>query len=268
MSDTYPSDLLPPTTPAVDGARIALVTGASRGLGRSMATHLAQAGIGVIGTYHSNSEEAGKLVAELTALGVAAAALRLDVADSESFDDFTTQIRATLDGFGVDRLAYLVNNAGIGVHAPYTETTAEQFDELFHVHVKAPFFLTQLLLPLLADGGRILNVSSGLARFTGPGFAAYASAKGAIEVLTRYQAKELGERGIRVNVLVPGAIATDFGGGAVRDDEQANRAVAAAIALGRAGEADDIGAAVPLILADGFSWANGTRIELSGGQNL
>ncbi|MCK9895785.1 SDR family NAD(P)-dependent oxidoreductase [Frankia sp. AgB32] len=248
--------------------RIALITGASRGLGRSMAIHLAQAGVGVIGTYRSNADEADSLVKELTELGVPAAARQLDVGDSAGFPAFAAQVRAVLAEFDAERLDYLVNNAGIGVHAPFADTTEEQFDELIRVHVKAPFFLTQTLLPLLADGGRILNVSSGLARFTNPGFAAYASAKGAVEVLTRYQAKELGARGIRVNTLVPGAIATDFGGGAVRDNEQANRAVAAAIALGRAGEPDDIGAAVPLILADGLGWANGTRIELSGGQNL
>jgi NAD(P)-dependent dehydrogenase (short-subunit alcohol dehydrogenase family) len=177
-------------------------------------------------------------------------------------------VRDALDGFGVERFDYLVNNAGIGIYAPFAETTVEQFDELVNIQLKAPFFLTQALLPLLADGGRILNVSSGLARFTNPGYAAYAATKGAIEVLTRYQAQELGERQIRVNVLVPGAIATDFGGGMVRDNQQVNDAIAGAIALGRAGEADDIGAAVPAILSDGMGWANGSRIELSGGQSL
>ena len=248
--------------------KIALVTGASRGLGRSLAVHRPRAGVGVIGTYNRSKEEADRLIGELHDAGVPAAALKLDVADSSTFAAFVHEVRTTLGEFGCDRVDYLVNNAGIGTYAPFAETTEEQFDELVRIQFKAPFFLTQALLPLLADGGRILNVSSGLARFTGPGYAAYAAAKGAIEVLTRYQAKELGERQIRVNVLVPGGIATDFGGGMVRDNAQVNQMVASQIALGHPGEADDIGAAVPAILSEGFGWANGTRIELSGGQNL
>lgn len=247
---------------------IALVTGASRGLGRSMAQHLAKAGIGVIGTYLSRKDAADRLVAELTPAGVPVAALQLDVGDTASFEQFARAVRATLDDLGAEHLDHLVHNAGAGVHAPFSETTEQQFDEMIRVHLKAPFFLTQTLLPLLADGGRILNVSSGLARFTGPGYAAYAAAKGAVEVLTRYQAQELGARQIRVNTLVPGAIATDFGGGLVRDDEHVNAVVADAIALGRVGAADDIGAAVPAILSAAMGWANGTRIELSGGQSL
>ncbi len=247
---------------------IALVTGASRGLGRSMAVHLARAGIGVVGTYLSRKADADDLVAELAGTGVPVAVLQLDVGDSGGFEQFAATLRGTLADLGADRLDHLVNNAGAGVHAPFAETTEQQFDEMVRLHLKAPFFLTQALLPLLADGGRVLNVSSGLARFTGPGYAAYAAAKGAVEVLTRYQAQELGARGIRVNTLVPGAIATDFGGGVVRDVEQVNAAVAGAIALGRVGVADDIGAAVPLILSGGMGWANGARIELSGGQSL
>ncbi len=249
-------------------SKIAIVTGASRGLGRSMAQHLAAAGIGVIGTYRSSRDEAEKLVAELEGAGVKAAALQLDTGDAGQFADFTAKVRATLEQFGAQRFDYLVNNAGIGINAPFAKTTEEQFDELVRIQFKGPFFLTQALLPLIADGGRILNVSSGLARFTGPGYSVYAATKGAIEVLTRYQAKELADRRIRVNVLAPGAIATDFGAGMVRDNEQVNQAVTAAIALGRPGEADDIGAAVPAILSDSMGWANGTRIELSGGQNL
>ena len=248
--------------------KIALVTGASRGLGRSMAHHLAAAGVGVIGTYLHGRDAADGLVAELTAQGVPAAAVQLDVADSSGFAAFTATVATTLTTLGVARLDYLVHNAGSGVYAPFTQTTEAQFDEMIRIHLKAPFFLTQHLLPLLADGGRILNVSSGLARFTGPGYAAYAAAKGAVEVLTRYQAQALGARQIRVNALVPGAIATDFGGGLVRDNTHVNTAVAEAIALGRVGEPDDIGAAVPAILSDALHWATGTRIELSGGQNL
>ncbi|MGI8700921.1 MAG: SDR family NAD(P)-dependent oxidoreductase [Nocardioidaceae bacterium] len=248
--------------------KIAVVTGASRGLGRSMAHHLIRAGVDVIGTYHSRKSEADQFVAEAEQAGVAAAALQLDVASSASFAPFATAVSETLHGFGVERFDYLVNNAGVGVYAPFAATSENEFDELIRIQLKGPFFLTQVLLPLIADGGRILNVSSGLARFTVPGYAAYAAIEGAVEVLTRYQAPELAERQIRVNVLVPGAIATDFGGGLVRDNPQVNQMIAAAIALGRVGEADDIGAAVPAILSDGFGWATGTRIELSGGQSL
>ena len=256
------------TNTATPTPKIALITGASRGLGRSMARHLAQAGVGVIGTYQSRKDEADEMVAEVGNYGVPAAALQLDLSDSSTFGAFIDAVRSSLHRFGSQRFDYLVNNAGIGIYAPFAETTEDQFDQLVRIQFKAPFFLTQGLLPLLNDGGRILNVSSGLARFTGPGYAAYAASKGAIEVLTRYQAAELGPRQIRVNVLVPGAIATDFGGGMVRDNQHVNDAISAAIALGRPGEADDIGAAVPAILSDAFSWANGTRIELSGGQNL
>ena len=248
--------------------KIALITGASRGLGRSAARHLAQAGVGVIGSYQSNRNEADAMVAEVTAAGVPGAALHLDVADNSSFAAFSTAVTNAVHAAGAERLDHVVHFAGYGIYAPYAETTADQLEQMLRVHVMAPFLLTQALLPLIGDGGRILNVSTGLARFTGPGYAAYAAAKGAVEVLTRYQAAELGERGIRVNVLVPGAIATDFGGGAVRDVKEVNEAAAGAIALGRVGQADDIGAAVPHILSDGFGWANGTRIELSGGQSL
>ncbi len=248
--------------------KIALVTGASRGLGRSMARHLAAAGVGVIGTYLSRPDEADRLVAELTPTGVPVAALPLDVADSTGFAPFAAALADTLGRFGADRIDYLVNNAGSGVYAPFADTTEDQFDEMIRIHLRAPFFLTQTLLPLLADGGAVLNVSSGLARFTGSGYAAYAAAKGAVEVLTRYQAQELGGRRIRVNALVPGAIATDFGGGLVRDNAHVNAAITQAIALGRVGEPDDIGAAVPAILSDALGWATGTRIELSGGQSL
>jgi len=252
----------------VSEPKIALVTGASRGLGRSMAHHLAAAGIGIIGTYKSRKDEADQMVAEAEQAGVPAAVLQLDVGDSDGFAQFSAALIDTLRSFGRNSIDYLINNAGIGVYAPFADTTEEQFDDIVRVHLKAPFFLTQTLLPLIADGGRILNVSSGLARFTAPGYAVYATAKGAVEVLTRYQAQELGARGIRVNALVPGAIATDFGGGLVRDNEQVNQMLASTIALGRVGEPDDIGAAVPAILSDALHWATGTRIELSGGQSL
>ena len=248
--------------------QIVLITGASRGLGRSAARHLAQAGIGVIGTYQSNQTEADAMVAEVSALGAPAAALRLDAAAADTFQAFAAAVTEILGGLGAQHLHALVHFAGDGVFAPYTETSAQQLEQMLRVHVSAPFLLTQALLPLMTAGGRILNVSSGLARFTGPGYAAYATAKGAVEVMTRYQAAELGERGIRVNTLVPGAIATDFGGGVVRDNADVNRALAGAIALGRVGEPDDIGAALPALLGEGLGWATGTRVELSGGQSL
>jgi NAD(P)-dependent dehydrogenase (short-subunit alcohol dehydrogenase family) len=249
--------------------RIALITGASRGLGRSIALHLARQGTDIIGTYRTGRAGADGVAAEIGGLGRTALMLPLDVADSASFPAF---VAAVTDGlrasFGREQLDILVNNAGLGIQASFAETTEAQFDELVRTHLKGPFFLTQALLPLIADGGRILNLSTGLARFTLPGYAAYASTKGAVEVLTRYLAKELGGRGIRVNVIAPGAIASDFGGGAVRDNAELNRLIAGTIPLGRVGVPDDIGQAAAAILSDGFAWANGTRIEVSGGQNL
>jgi NAD(P)-dependent dehydrogenase (short-subunit alcohol dehydrogenase family) len=249
--------------------RIAVITGASRGLGRSMALHLAAEGVDVIGTYRSNATEAAEVVRQVEAQGRRAAMLPLDVAESERFAEFVTALETTLrDTFGRTRFDYLVNNAGIALHASVADTTEAQFDELVAIHLKGPFFLTQKLLPLIADGGRILNVSTGLARFTLPGFAAYAAMKGAIEVFTRYLARELGPRGITANVIAPGAIETDFGGGVVRDNEHLNRALASTIPLGRVGLPDDVGSAVAAILSDGGRWMNGQRIEVSGGQNL
>jgi len=250
-------------------SKIALITGASRGLGRSMALHLADAGVDVVGTYRERADDARTLAREIEARGRRAAMLPLDVGRSVTFAAFAEALGVVLrDTFGRASFDYLVNNAGHALHAPLAETAEADFDAIVAVHLKGPFFLTQRLLPLMADGGRVLNVSSGLARFSYPGYAAYGAAKGAVEVLTRYMARELGGRGITANVVAPGAIATDFGGGAVRDVPEVNRQVAAAIALGRAGEADDVGAAVAALLSDGMRWANGTRVEVSGGQNL
>ncbi|WP_157271428.1 SDR family NAD(P)-dependent oxidoreductase [Azohydromonas aeria] len=248
--------------------KVALITGGSRGLGRSAAEHLAARGIDVLFTYRSRREEADAVVSAITAAGARAAALALDVGDSATFASFTQAVREQLARWDVQRLDFLVNNAGIGIHAPFAQTTEAQFDELVRVHLKGPFFLTQALLPLLADGGRILNVSSGLARFAVPGYAAYAAMKGGVEVLTRYQAKELGARRIRVNTLAPGAIETDFGGGVVRDDATMNQALAAQTALGRVGLPEDIGAAVAALLSDDTGWVNGQRVEASGGMFL
>ena len=196
-------------------------------------------------------------------------ALPLDVGDSRSFAAFAAALAATLrEVWQRDRFDFLVNNAGVGVHAAFADTDEAQFDALVNVHFKGVFFLTQTLLPLLADGGRIVNVSSGLTRFALPGFAAYAAMKGAVEVLTRYLAKELGPRGIAVNTIAPGAIETDFGGGSVRDDAQLNQFIAAQTALGRVGRAEDIGGVVASLLAPGSGWINAQRIEASGGMFL
>ncbi|WEL62990.1 SDR family oxidoreductase [Pseudomonas sp. CBSPGW29] len=248
--------------------KIALITGASRGLGKSAALHLAAQGVDIIGTYHSAADEAQAVVAQVEALGGKAAMLQLDVSQSATFDAFTAQVGSVLkDVFGQAHFNFLINNAGIGAHASFAETTEAQFDQLVAIHFKGPFFLTQKLLPLISDGGRIINISSGLARFSLPGYAAYASMKGAVE-LTRYQAKELGARGITVNTLAPGAIATDFSGGAVRDNPNVNAMVANNTALGRAGLPDDIGGAISTLLADGSNWITGQRVEASGGMFL
>jgi len=249
--------------------KIALITGASRGLGRNAALHLAAAGVDIIGTYRSQAGEAHVVATEIEQHGGRAVMLPLDVADSASFGAFAEKLRVTLgETFGREDLDFLVNNAGIGIHASFAETTEEQFDQLLNIQLKGPFFLTQKLLPLIADGGRILNVSSGLTRFSLPGYAAYASMKGAMETLTRYQAKELGARGIAVNILAPGAIETDFGGGMVRDNAQLNQQIASNTALGRVGLPDDIGAVIATLLSDGGRWINGQRVEASGGMFL
>lgn len=249
--------------------RIALITGGSRGLGRSMALHLAERGVGCVVTYQSRSQEAARVVQELRVKGVSAVALPLDVADSKSFPEFRTKLIAELERtWHRKSFDFLVNNAGSGVHASVLETTEADFDALSNVHLKGTFFLTQALLPALVDGGRILNVSSGLTRFTFPGYAAYAAMKAGVEVLTRYLAKELGNRKITANVIAPGAIETDFGGGAVRDNPDLNAAIAAQTALGRVGLPDDIGQAVALLLAPESRWLNGQRVEFSGGMFL
>jgi NAD(P)-dependent dehydrogenase (short-subunit alcohol dehydrogenase family) len=249
--------------------KIALITGASRGLGRNAALKLAARGVDLIVTWHSQSAEAESMLREAQALGARAVALQLDVGDSDSFPAFADTVREALQTqWQRERFDYLLNNAGHGMDAPFAETTPAQFDEMMRVHLKGPFFLTQALLPLIEDGGRILNVSSGLARFSYPGKAAYAVMKGGIEVLTRYLARELGSRRIAVNVIAPGAIATDFGGGVVRDNAALNAAIASQTALGRVGEADDIGAAMASLLSDDMGWVNGQRLEASGGIHL
>lgn len=246
--------------------KIALVTGGSRGLGRNTALHLARRGVDVIITYHSRADEAAAAVAEIKALGRRAAALQLDTGKTADFADFAARLKASLaETFEADRFDFLVNNAGIGMNTPFAEVTEAQFDSLMNIHLKGVFFLTQRLLPLIADGGRIVNLSSGLARFSLPGYSAYAMMKGGIEVFTRYLAKELGPRGIVVNTVAPGAIETDFGGGHVRDLPEVNRMVASFTALGRVGLPDDIGPMIASLLSDDNRWVNGQRIEVSGG---
>lgn len=249
--------------------RIALITGGSRGLGKNAALKLAAKGVHILLTYNRNQQDAQKVVAEIEQFGVKATALQLNVGDVVSFDAFTAQVQQQLkQHWQRDTFDYLVNNAGVGLYGAFAETSEAIFDELMRIHFKGPFFLTQRLLPLIQDGGRILNVSTGLARFALPGFAAYASMKGAMEVLTRYQAKELGARGISVNVIAPGAIETDFGGGHLRDNAGTNQYVASQTALGRTGLPDDIGGAIAALLSDELGWMNAQRIEVSGGMFL
>lgn len=249
--------------------KIAIVTGGSRGLGRNTVMHLARKGVDVIFTYRSQQAEAEEVVAAVAAAGARAVALQLDVAVASSFPAFAATVKQTLaQHWQREHFDFLVNNAGIGIHASFMETTEEQFDTLMNIHLKGTFFLTQALLPLMADGGRIVNLSTGLARFALPGYAAYAAMKGGIEVLTRYMAKELGARGIAVNVVAPGAIETDFGGGVVRDNEQVNNFVASQTALGRVGLPDDIGGVIASLLSDDNRWINAQRIEASGGMYL
>ena len=250
-------------------SRITLITGANRGLGRSAALKLAEQGSDLILTYRSHADEADAVVKRAVALGRRAVALPLDLTATTSFPAFAAQVRTALrEHWQREQFDALVNNAGSGGHATVADTTADDFDSLFAVHLKGPFFLTQALLPLIADGGRILNVSSGLTRFSVPGYAAYASMKGGIEVLTRYLAKELGPRGITANVIAPGAIETDFGGGRVRDDADLNRFLASQTALGRVGQPDDIGEAIAGLLAPGQRWMTAQRVEVSGGMFL
>lgn len=251
-----------PATPAP----IAVITGASRGLGRSMALHLARQGTDILLTYQREAAKAQDLVGEIAAMGRNAFALQLDMGQSNTFAAFAEQVQGALRSqWQCEQFDFLVNNAGMGLHALVADTSEAQFDQVFNVHLKGPFFLTQKLLPLMRDGGRILNLSTGLTRFALPGYAAYAAMKGGIEVLTRYLAKELGSGGISVNTVAPGAIATDFGGGVVRDNPQVKGFIASQTALGRVGEADDIGALVAGLLSGPGTWVNGQRLEAAGG---
>jgi NAD(P)-dependent dehydrogenase (short-subunit alcohol dehydrogenase family) len=249
--------------------KIALVTGGSRGLGKDMAISIAKKGLDVIITYNSKKDEALAVVAELEKLGQRGAALQLNVGETKSFDAFFEEIKTVLkDKFATEKFDFLVNNAGVGAYAPFETTSEADFDMLVNIHFKGVYFLTQKALKLMDDGGGIVNISSGLARFSCPGYAAYASMKGAIETLTKYEAKELGGRGIKVNLVAPGAIETDFGGGAVRDNAELNKQIASATALGRVGLPDDIGSVVAFLCSPDAKWVNAQRIEVSGGMML
>jgi NAD(P)-dependent dehydrogenase (short-subunit alcohol dehydrogenase family) len=249
--------------------KIALVTGGSRGLGKNMAIKIAQKGIDVIITYHSKKDEALAVVAEIERSGQKAAALQFNAGDIKTFEAFLEEVKTVLKNkFNADRFDFLVNNAGTALYSPFTDTTEEQFDTALNIHYKGVFFLTQKALPVINDGGRIINISSGLARFSFPGSSVYGSLKGAIEVLTRYLAKELGPRRIAANVVAPGAIETDFGGGRVRDNKEINDHVASLTSLGRVGLPDDIGGVVAFLCTEDAGWINAQRIEVSGGMNL
>jgi NAD(P)-dependent dehydrogenase (short-subunit alcohol dehydrogenase family) len=245
--------------------KIAIVTGGSRGLGRNTVHHLAKRGVNSVFTYHSNRTEAEKVVAMVAEQGQTAIALPLDTGKVSTFDAFVKQVQEVLPRLGAQRFDYLVNNAGTSNHTPFEQTTEEELDDLYDIHFKGVFFLTQKLLPLINDGGRIVNISTGLTRIAVPGSGSYASMKGAVEVLTRYLAKELGPRRIAVNTVAPGAIATDFSGGMVRDNPEINKRVADMTALGRVGLPDDIGPMIAALLSEDNRWVNAQRIEVSGG---
>ncbi len=248
--------------------KIAIVTGGSRGLGQNTVLHLAKRGVHSIFTYISNQADAEKAVAEVNKAGAKAIALKLDVGNTSSFDPFLKDVRKALGEFGAERFDFLVNNAGISHHASFEKTTEAELDQLYNVNFKGVFFLTQKLLPLINDGGRIVMISTGLTRIIIPESAPYGSLKGAIEILTKYLAKELGPRRITVNAVAPGAIQTDFSGGAVRDNPAVNKMVSDATALGRPGLPDDIGAMIASLLSEDNRWINAQRIEVSGGQSI
>jgi NAD(P)-dependent dehydrogenase (short-subunit alcohol dehydrogenase family) len=250
-------------------SKLALVTGGSRGLGKNMVNQLAIKGFDVIFTYNSNVDEANKVVDEIITMGKKAKAIQLDVSNSKNFDSFIKNIKSVLiNDFKTENIDALVNNAGIGTYTSIAETSEQVFDSMVNIHLKAPYFITQKLLPIITDGGSIVNISSGLTRFSYPNYAPYAIMKTAIESLTRYQAQEFGVRKIRVNTVAPGAIATDFGGGAVRDNKDINAMIANSTALGRVGLPDDIGSVVAFLCSDDAKWINAQRIEVAGGVHI
>lgn len=254
---------------ATQGAsRVAVVTGGSRGLGRSVVLALAKRGVDSIFTFRERRDEADEVLRLVTQSGRRAPAVQLDTGDSAAFEAFAGNVRDALSSFGLERFDYLINNAGNSHYALIEDMREDDLDTLYRIHLKGPFFLTQKLLPLINDGGRVVNISTGLARFTSAGSAGYAAMKGAVEVLTRYMAEEFGARGIAVNTVAPGAIETDFSGGMVRDNPEINARIASFTALGRVGVPEDIGPMVAALVGDENRWINGQRIEVSGGMNL
>lgn len=250
-------------------SKIALVTGGSRGLGRDMALSLAKKGLDIILTYQTNKSAAEEVVSQIAGMGQKAISLQLDVSEYTQYEPFFKLLTNALkEAFNTSAIDYLINNAGTIRPAPFTSATIEEFKDMIHIHLMAPFFITQNALKVMNDGGGIVNISTGLTRFTTPGFASYASMKGGLEILSKYQAKELGERKIRANVVAPGAIETDIMGGAVRDNIELNKALAAEAALGRVGLPTDVGAVVAFLCTNDANWINGQRIEVSGGANL
>lgn len=249
--------------------KVALVTGGSRGLGRDMAIQLARGGTDILLTYHTNRGKAEEVIQAIEAIGQKAHAIQLDTSRPDSFDPFFAQVTGYLQKeYGDPHFDFLINNAGTGLYVPFAQVTVEQFDAMLNIHFKGVFFLTQKALPLMRDGGRIVNISSGLARFSMIGSATYASMKGAVEVLTRYLAKELGPRRITANIVAPGAIETDFGGGRVRDNKEINAFVSGVTALGRVGLPEDIGGVVAFLCSEEARWINAQRIEVSGGMHI
>ncbi len=249
--------------------KIALVTGGSRGIGRDIALSVARKGLDVVITYHQNKNAAEEVVAQINEMGSKAHALQLDTSKLNGFDNFYQRLGEYLsEWYGSKKFDYLINNAGTGLYTPFLDTTEQQFDEMLDIHFKGVYFLTQKAVPFLNNGGGIVNISSGLARFTFPNCSAYASMKGGVEVFTRYLAKELGSRSIKANVVAPGAVATDFGGGGNRDNEERRSMIANLTALGRVGEAEDIGSVVAFLCTHDAHWVTGQRIEASGGTML
>ncbi|MBV9989931.1 MAG: SDR family oxidoreductase [Alphaproteobacteria bacterium] len=250
------------------GPKIAIVTGGSRGIGRAAVLALAKKGVGSIFTYHSNRAEADKVVALVGEAGAKAVALHLDTGATAGFDAFAAEVREALSRLNAERFDYLVNNAGTSSNAGLETITEAEMDALYNVHFKGALFLTQKLLPLMNDGGRIVNISSGLARFSSPGRIGYGSIKAAVEALTRYMAQDLAHRRIAVNVVAPGPIATDFSGGLVRDNPHINKHLADMTALGRVGGPEDVGPVIAGLLSDDFGWVNAQRIEVAGGIHI
>src|ERR1700678_4427090 len=248
--------------------KIAIITGGSRGLGRNTAINLARRGVDIIFTYRANEKESESLIREIEAMGRRAAVLRLDTGDIGAFDEFVAAVHKTLQSWGRERFDYLVNNAGNSQHINFENVTEADFDAAVNVHFKGVYFLTQKLLPLINDGARIVNISSGLTRVAVPGSSVYAAAKSAVEILTRYLAKELGPRRITANVVAPGPIQTDFSGGMVRDNPEVNKMISAMTALGRPGVPEDVGPTIAALLSDENRWVNAQRIEVSGGLAL